>query len=74
MNISMYESRLFCVAKICGCISDKRIVHSFTEPIHSICIDRKQLIISQIQACKNLLKCTTNKLELRMAEKEKERN
>ena len=66
----MYESQLICEAKICGCISNKRIVYSLTEPIHSICLDRNQLINSQIQACKNLLKCTTDKHEVHMVEKE----
>lgn len=68
----MYESRVICVGKICACKSDNRIGYRFTEPINSICIDRKQLILSQIQVRRNLLKCTTDKLELNMAKKEGE--
>jgi hypothetical protein len=48
-------------------------LYSFTEPINSICIDRKQMMLSQIQVRRNLLKCTTDKLELNMAKKERER-
>ncbi|WP_458720342.1 hypothetical protein [Candidatus Nitrosocosmicus sp. R] len=48
-------------------------LYRFTEPIKSICIDRKQLMLSQIQIRRNRLKCTTDKLELSMAKKEKER-
>lgn len=70
MNISVPESQLICEAKICGCISNKKIVYNFTEPVHSLCIDKKQFILSQIQACRNLLKYTTDRLELRMVKKE----
>ena len=70
MNISIFESQSICEAKICGCVNKRRIVYSFNEPAHSMCIDRKQLILSQIQACKILLKHTVDKLELCMIEKE----
>lgn len=69
MNISISEPQLICEAKICGCNNNK-IVYGFTESVHSLCIDKKQLILLQIQACRNLLKHTTEKLELRMIEKE----
>jgi hypothetical protein len=69
MNISMSEPQLICEAKICGC-SNNKIVYGFTEPVHSLCIDKKQLILLQIQACRNLLEQTTDKLELCMIEKE----
>ena len=70
MNISMSESQLICEAKICGCTNNKGIVYGFSEPVHSLCIDRKQLILSQIQACRNLLKCTKEKHELHIVKKE----
>ena len=70
MNISMIDSQLISEAKICGCSNNKRVVYSFSEPVHGLCIDRKQLILSQIQACKNLLKSTTEKPELLLVEKE----
>ena len=70
MNISMTDSQLICEAKICGCIDNKRVVYGFSEPVHSLCIDRKQLILSQIQACRNLLRFTTDKLELVIVENE----
>jgi hypothetical protein len=70
MNISIIESQLICEAKICGCNNNKRVVYSFSEPVHGLCIDRKQLILSQIQACRNLLKYTTDKSELLLVEKE----
>ncbi len=70
MNISLFESQVICEAKICGCTNNKRIVYGFSEPVHSSCIDRKQLISSQTHACRNLLKYTTHKLELHVVEKE----
>lgn len=70
MNISITDCQLICEAKICGCIDNKMVVYVFSEPVHSLCIDRKQLLLSQIQACRNLLKCTTDKIELLLVEKE----
>ena len=70
MNISITDNQLICEAKICGCIDNKRVVYVFSEPVHSLCIDRKQLLLSQIQACRNLLKYTTDKIELLIVEKE----
>jgi hypothetical protein len=69
MNISISEPQLICEAKICGCNSNK-IVYGFTEPVHNLCIDKKQLILLQVQACMNLQKHTTDKVELCMIEKE----
>ena len=70
MNISITDYQLICEAKICGCNDNKRVVYVFSEPVHSLCIDRKQLLLSQIQACRNLLKYTTDKIELLIVEKE----
>jgi hypothetical protein len=61
---------LVCEAKICGCSNNKKIVYGFTEPVHSLCFDKKQLVLSQIQACKNLLKQTIDTLELHLVEME----
>lgn len=70
MNISNTDYQLICEAKICGLIDNKRVVYVFSEPVHRLCIDRKQLVLSQIQACRLLLKCTTNKIKLLIVEKE----
>ncbi|HEX5186743.1 MAG TPA: hypothetical protein VFV86_07615 [Nitrososphaeraceae archaeon] len=70
MNISITDYQLICEAKICGCVGNKRVVYVFSEPVHSLCIDRKQLLLSQIQACRNLLKYTTDKIEMLIVEKE----
>jgi hypothetical protein len=61
---------LVCEAKICGCSNNKKIVYGFTEPVHSLCFDKKQLVLSQIQACKNLLKQNIDTLELHLVEME----
>ncbi|HKR72479.1 MAG TPA: hypothetical protein VJR94_00055, partial [Candidatus Nitrosocosmicus sp.] len=69
MNISISEPQLICEAKICGC-SNNKIVYGFAEPVHSLCIDKRQLILLQIQACRKLLKHTFDNLELRIIERE----
>ncbi len=70
MSISISESQIICEAKICGCTNNKKVVYGFSEPVHSLCIDKKQVILSQIKACLNLLNYTTDKHELDMVEKE----
>lgn len=70
MNVSVTDSQLICEARICGCIDNKRMVYRFSEPVHSLCIDKKQLILSQIQACSYLLGHIKDKLELLLVEKE----
>ncbi|WP_148685781.1 hypothetical protein [Candidatus Nitrosocosmicus hydrocola] len=69
MNISISEPQLICEAKVCGCNNNK-IVYGFAEPVHSLYIDKKQLILLQIQACRNLLKHTLDILELDMIKNE----
>jgi hypothetical protein len=70
INIYLYEPMPVCEAKICGCSNNKKIVYGFTEPVHSLCFDKNQLVLSQIQACKNLLKQTIDTLELHLVEME----
>ena len=70
MNISISEPQLICEAKLCGCNNKKKVVYGFSEPVHGLCVDKEQLILSQIQACKSLLYSTTNKTELLMVENE----
>lgn len=69
MNISISEPQLICEAKVCG-YGNNKIVYGFAEPVHSLCIDKKQLILMQIQACRNLQKHTLDILELHMIKNE----
>ncbi|MGA9940834.1 MAG: hypothetical protein WBP88_02435 [Nitrososphaeraceae archaeon] len=47
------------VAKTCGCKDKTRkVTYSFVDSYHSLCRDKKDILISEIQACERLLKYT----------------
>ena len=57
MNIALTEVDYDIVAKTCGCKDAKRkVTYSFVDSYHSLCKDKKDIILSEIQACEILLK------------------
>ncbi len=59
MNIVQIESPFEVEAKICGNKNNKKVIsYHFIESDHSICIDKREIILAQIQACEILLKQT----------------
>jgi len=47
------------MAKTCGCENKKRkVTYSIIESYHSLCHDKKDLILGQIEACQRLVKYT----------------
>lgn len=55
MNIVETGNFLNIEAKLYGKRDNKNIVYSFREPHHSLCIDKREILLSQIQACEHLL-------------------
>jgi len=72
MNIIISESLMICEAKLCGCNNKKKVVYRFSEPVHGLCIDKNQLVLSQIQACRNLMPSITVETELKTVKEELE--
>jgi hypothetical protein len=70
MNIAQTENPFVIEAKTCGCKNKKNITYSFIESSHSLCIDRREIILAQIQACERLLKYVKEDIDLRLIEKE----
>jgi hypothetical protein len=73
MNIAETEAPLIIVAKICGCRqgrSNRKITYSIVDGYHNLCVDKKDIISSELDACERLLKCTTEQNEIEIAEKE----
>ena len=61
MNISEAESPYGIMAKTCGCENKKRkVTYSKIGSYHSICHDKKDLILGQIEACERLVKYTAH--------------
>jgi len=59
MNIARTEVDYDIVAKTCGCKDKTRkVTYSFVDSYHSLCRDKKDIIMSEIQACEKLLKYT----------------
>ena len=51
MNIARTEEDSDMIAKTCGCKDTKRkVTYSFVDSYHSLCKDRKDIILSEIQA------------------------
>ena len=64
MNIANLESSSRIVAKTCGCKEKSvKIAYSFIENYHSLCLDKKDILIDEIQACERLLKYSTDETE-----------
>lgn len=70
MNIAETEVRSIINAKTCGCKDTKRIAYSFTDQYHSLCLDKKDVIMAEIDACEGLLKYTQDDSDRRAVEKE----
>jgi hypothetical protein len=70
MNIAQTENPFVIEAKTCGCKNKKNITYSFIESSHSLCIDRREIILAQIQACERLLKYVKEEMDLRIIKKE----
>lgn len=62
MNISYTEEPLKIVAKTCGCKEKvKKVTYSFIDSYHSLCIDKKDIISAELEACERLLKYAVDK-------------
>jgi hypothetical protein len=44
------------VAKTCGCAEKRKISYAFSQGYHDLCLDKKDFISAQLEACERLLK------------------
>lgn len=57
LNISEEEASYDNVAKTCECENRRRkVTYSMIDTCHSLCHDKKDLILGQIEACQKLVK------------------
>lgn len=74
MNISDTESPLTILAKTCACKEkNRKVTYAFIDTYHSLCLDKKDIISSQLEACERLSKNTLDgkdkiAIEIEMAE------
>jgi hypothetical protein len=71
MNITATEISRVLIAKISGCKeSNKKIIYSFVDQYHSLCLDKKDILASQLEACENLLLATPGNEDKQIIENE----
>lgn len=72
MNIIESESPLIMVAKTCGCaqINKRKIKYALIDTHHSLCLDKKDIIESELIAYGKLLKYTSEEHDRQIIEKE----
>ena len=57
-------------AKTCNRKKKRDIIYSFVDSYHSHCLDKKEIILAQIQACERLLKYVTDENDMSILGKE----
>jgi hypothetical protein len=76
MNITETEIPFNVVAKICSCNDDqnsndeKKVIYSFVDGYHNLCIDKKDVLLDEMKACEQLLKHVVDKADKRTIERE----
>ena len=56
MNIAYSETSVVIVAKTCGCTEKRKISYALLQGYHDLCLDKKDIVSAQLEACERLLK------------------
>jgi hypothetical protein len=71
MNITESEAPYEITAKTCGCKNNgRKVIYSFIESFHNLSKDKKDIIISEINACERLRKYARDELDMKVIEAE----
>ena len=71
MNITESEAPYEITAKTCGCKDNgRKVIYSFVESFHNLSKDKKDIIISEIDACERLRKYARDDLDKQVVEAE----
>jgi hypothetical protein len=71
MNITEPEQPIKLIAKTCGCKeAGTKITYSFIDTYHSLCVDKKDIISSELEACESLLEHTLDQKDKKSIENE----
>ena len=71
MNMSNTESPVIILAKTCGCKEKSmKVTYTFIDSYHSLCLDKKDIISAEIEACNRLLKYTRDERDNEVIEEE----
>ncbi len=72
MNISETEAPIRVIAKTCGCreSNKRKVTYALVDSYHSLCLDKKDIIYAELEACKKLLKYTLEEDDKKTIESE----
>jgi hypothetical protein len=70
MNIAETEAPTVMVAKTCGYGEKRMVRYSFSDSYHNLCVDKKDIISAELEACERLLRFTTDPDDKRAIESE----
>jgi hypothetical protein len=71
LNIIESEAPYEITAKTCGCKDNgRKVIYSFVESFHNLSKDKKDIIISEINACERLRKYARDDLDKKVIETE----
>ena len=71
MNLAESEVDASMLAKTCGCKErGQRISYAYVHSYHSLCLDKREILAAEIQACERLLKYVRNESERSVVAKE----
>jgi hypothetical protein len=67
VNIDFVEASSVVIAKLCGCKeSGRKVAYSLLNETHGLCLDKKDLINGQLEACEKLLRYTSDENDNRI--------
>ena len=70
MNIEGSETAVNMVAKTCGGIEKRKIAYAFSQGYHDLCLDKKDIVSAQLEACERLLKYASDQKDIVALDKE----
>jgi hypothetical protein len=72
MNIAETEATFPIVAKTCGCRekNKRKVTYQFIDSYHSLCLDKKDVIYGELEACERLLKYASDEGDKKTVESE----
>ena len=71
MNVTSSEEPIEMVAKTCWCNEGrKKVTYSFIDTYHSLCKDKKDIVLCEIEACERLKNDTRNEIDRSVIETE----
>ena len=71
MNVTSPEEPCEHRSKTCGWNErDRKVTYSFIDTYHGLCKDKKDIILSEIQACESLMNDTSDEVDKSVIETE----